>query len=96
MTRRPLLATKWRICGLLFLATTLNYLDRQTLSILAPLLREDMHLDNERLGWLFAVFYAYTLSHFGGPKVVALQGKCREMQERLERDTQNSEKVGFK
>ena len=28
-----------------------------------------MHLNNERLGWLFAVFYyAYTLSHFGvGP-----------------------------
>ena len=65
MIRRPLLATKWKICGLLFLATTLNYLDRQTLSILAPILRHDMHLDNEALGWLFAVFYyAYTLSHF--------------------------------
>jgi ACS family hexuronate transporter-like MFS transporter len=63
--RRPLLATKWKICGLLFLATTLNYLDRQTLSILAPTLQKDMHLDNEALGWLFAVFYyAYTLSHF--------------------------------
>jgi sugar phosphate permease len=61
------LARKWKTCGLLLLATTLNYLDRQTLSILAPLLREDMHFDNERLGWLFAVFYyAYTLSHFGG------------------------------
>ena len=69
MTRRPWLARKWKICGLLFLATTLNYLDRQTLSIPAPILREDMHLDNERLGWLFAVFfYAYTLCHFGvGP-----------------------------
>jgi MFS transporter, ACS family, hexuronate transporter len=65
MPRRPLLATKWKICGLLFLATTLNYLDRQTLSILAPLLQKEMHLDNEALGWLFAVFYyAYTLSHF--------------------------------
>src|SRR5215831_2744861 len=63
MTRRPWLASKWRICGLLFLATTLNYLDRQTLSILAPILRKDMHLDNEKLGWLFAVFYyAYTFA----------------------------------
>jgi len=63
--RLPQLATKWKICGLLFLATTLNYLDRQTLSILAPILQKDMHLDNEALGWLFAVFYyAYTLSHF--------------------------------
>jgi MFS transporter, ACS family, hexuronate transporter len=69
MTRRPLLATKWRICGLLFLATTLNYLDRQTLSILAPILQREMHLDNEALGWLFAVFYyAYTFSQFAvGP-----------------------------
>ncbi len=69
MTRRAWLAPKWKICGLLFLATTLNYLDRQTLSILAPILRVDMHLDNETLGWLFAAFYyAYTLSHFAvGP-----------------------------
>ena len=69
MMRRPLLATKWRICGLLFLATTLNYLDRQTLSILAPILQREMHLDNEALGWLFAVFYyAYTFSQFAvGP-----------------------------
>ena len=69
MTRRPLLATKWKLCGLLFLATTLNYLDRQTLSILAPILQKDMNLDNQALGWLFAVFYyAYTLSHFAvGP-----------------------------
>jgi MFS transporter, ACS family, aldohexuronate transporter len=69
MKRRPLLATKWKICGFLFLATTLNYLDRQTLSILAPILQKDMHLDNQALGWLFAAFYyAYTLSHFAaGP-----------------------------
>jgi ACS family hexuronate transporter-like MFS transporter len=67
--RSPLLATKWKICGLLFLATTLNYLDRQTLSILAPVLQKEMHLDNAALGWLFAAFYyAYTLSHFAvGP-----------------------------
>jgi len=31
-----MLPKKWQICIILFLATTLNYLDRQTLSILAP------------------------------------------------------------
>jgi MFS transporter, ACS family, hexuronate transporter len=57
------MALKWRLCGLLFLATTLNYLDRQTVSILAPTLQRDLHLDNAALGWLFAVFYyAYTFS----------------------------------
>ncbi len=58
--------SKWGICILLFLATTLNYLDRQTLSILAPIIQKEMGLDNEALGWLFAVFYyAYTFSQFG-------------------------------
>jgi len=55
------MALKWRLCGLLFLATTLNYLDRQTMSILAPTLQRELHIDNAALGWLFAVFYyAYT------------------------------------
>src|SRR5207249_2068709 len=57
------MALKWRLCALLFLATTLNYLDRQTVSILAPTLQKELNLDNTALGWLFAVFYyAYTFS----------------------------------
>jgi ACS family hexuronate transporter-like MFS transporter len=57
---------KWGICILLFLATTLNYLDRQTLGILAPIIQKEMGLDNEALGWLFSVFYySYTFSQFG-------------------------------
>src|SRR5437867_623653 len=60
---------KWQLCLVLFLATTLNYLDRQTMSILAPALQKELHLDNEALGWLFAVFYyAYTFSQMAvGP-----------------------------
>jgi MFS transporter, ACS family, hexuronate transporter len=55
--------SKWGLCLLLFLATTLNYLDRQTLSVLAPTLQDEMHLDNEALGWLFSGFYySYTFS----------------------------------
>jgi ACS family hexuronate transporter-like MFS transporter len=57
--------TRWVLVGLLFLATTLNYLDRQTLSTLAPLMQKDLGLDNEALGWLFAVFYySYTFAQF--------------------------------
>src|SRR5262249_21362386 len=60
---------KWRLCTLLFLATTLNYLDRQTVSILAPTLQNQLHVDNADLGWLFAIFYySYTFSQFAvGP-----------------------------
>src|SRR5258708_6836916 len=63
------MSKKWQVCIVLFLATTLNYLDRQTLSILAPALQKELHLDNEALGWLFAVFYyAYTFSQMAvGP-----------------------------
>lgn len=63
------MALKWKLCLLLFLATTLNYLDRQTISIVAPVLQKEMHLGNEALGWLFAVFYyAYTFSQMAcGP-----------------------------
>lgn len=56
---------KWRLCLLLFLATALNYLDGQTMSIVAPVLQKEMHLGNEALGWLFAVsYYPYTFSQF--------------------------------
>lgn len=54
------------LCGLLLGATTLNYLDRQTLSILAPAIQREMHLDNRALGLLFSLFYyAYTFAQFG-------------------------------
>lgn len=35
---------RWAIVALLFLATTINYIDRQTLSILSPLLRQELNL----------------------------------------------------
>jgi ACS family hexuronate transporter-like MFS transporter len=55
------MAPKWRLCGLLFLATVLNYLDRQTISVLAPVMQREMGLDNVALGWIFSAFYyAYT------------------------------------
>lgn len=70
LSRSSLSATsKWGVCLWLFLATTLNYLDRQTLGILAPFLQKEMHFDNEALGWLFSVFYySYTFSQIAvGP-----------------------------
>src|SRR5438309_1976718 len=48
---------RWVICGFVFLATVLNYMDRQTLGIVAPLLEREFHLDNAQLGLLFSAFY---------------------------------------
>ena len=61
--------TKSTLVTVLLLATVLNYLDRQTISILAPTLQHQMGLNNAHLGWLFAIFYySYTLFQFAvGP-----------------------------
>ena len=56
---------RWTLCSMLFLATTLNYLDRQTLSVLAPQLQTELQLDNLQLGYLFSAFYwSYTVGQF--------------------------------
>lgn len=61
--------SRWVLCVLLLAGTTINYLDRQTLSLLAPMMREELGLNNERLGLLFSFFYyAYTAAQFAvGP-----------------------------
>lgn len=43
---RTLPSLRWWIGGLLFLSTVLNYIDRQTLSVLAPFLKSDYHWTN--------------------------------------------------
>ena len=69
MSRSQTPKPMWGLCVLLCAATTLNYLDRQTISILAPTIQKDLGLNNEALGWLFSVFYyTYTIAQFAiGP-----------------------------
>ena len=43
---RPIRALRWWIGGILFASTVINYIDRQTLSILAPFLKQDYHWTN--------------------------------------------------
>ena len=52
---------RWVICGLLFFATTINYIDRQVLGILAPDLQKEIgwtELDYGRIVIAFQVSYA--------------------------------------
>lgn len=57
--------SRWVLCAFLLAGTTINYLDRQTLSLLAPLMRDELQLNNEKLGLLFSLFYyAYMLAQF--------------------------------
>ena len=60
---------RWYICGLLFLATTINYLDRQTVSVLnKPVLQEQIGWTESGYGWIqfsFQLAYAIMLGVSG-------------------------------
>src|SRR5215471_343880 len=49
---------RWTVCALLFFATTINYLDRQVLSILAKTLENDVGWTSAGYGYITAAFQA--------------------------------------
>src|SRR5215210_6185190 len=60
---------RWVIVGLIFFATLINYIDRLTVSVLAPRIIEDLNLTNTEFGGIATWFlFAYTISQ-------ALSGK---------------------
>lgn len=69
---------RWVLCGLLFLATTTNYLDRQVLGLLAPLLEKDLHWTEESYGNMVAAFtFAYGLAYLLAGRIVDRFGTRR-------------------
>ncbi len=59
---------RWVICGLLFFATTINYIDRQILGILAGTLQNEIGWTEPEYGYIVAAFqaaYATGLLVFG-------------------------------
>ena len=63
-TRRPI---RWVFAGLLLLASVINYIDRQTLSVLAVTIQRDMGLSDVRYGavvqcFLFTYMVMYVVS----------------------------------
>jgi ACS family hexuronate transporter-like MFS transporter len=55
---------RWRICALLFFATTINYVDRQVLGVLAPEL-------GKQIGWT-ELQYSYIVTAFQGAYAIGL------------------------
>ncbi len=47
---------RWVVLGVFVLSSAINYLDRQTLATLAPLVRAEFHLSNAEYGLILAVF----------------------------------------
>jgi ACS family hexuronate transporter-like MFS transporter len=62
---------RWWVLSLLFIATTINYLDRIVFSVLVPVIRQDLHLTTEQYGYINGVFQiAYTVGFLAMGKLV--------------------------
>jgi ACS family hexuronate transporter-like MFS transporter len=49
---------RWIVCGLLFFATTINYVDRQVIGILATPLQKELGWSESAYGWIIGGFQA--------------------------------------
>lgn len=59
--------TRWTLVSLLFVGGMISYLDRAALSITAPLISKELHLDPAQLGIVFSSFFVgYALFCFVG------------------------------
>lgn len=59
---------RWTICALLFFATTINYIDRQILSLIKETLDKEIGWTNTQFGYVnsaFQIAYAFGLLFFG-------------------------------
>ena len=53
---QPIRSLRWYIGALLFLSTVINYIDRQTLSVLAPILKEEFRWTNSDFALIVIAF----------------------------------------
>jgi ACS family hexuronate transporter-like MFS transporter len=75
VSRQVLGKYRWTICALLFFATTVNYLDRQVLSLLAPDLSKEFGWSNSDYANITAVFqFVYAISMLFAGRVVDRMG----------------------
>ena len=56
---------RWRVCAMLLCATTINYIDRQVLGVLAPFLQE-------QIGWT-EIEYSYIVTAFQAAYAIGLR-----------------------
>jgi MFS transporter, ACS family, aldohexuronate transporter len=68
---RPRGNLRWYIGGLLFLSTVVNYIDRQTLSVLGPYLKDEFQWTNSDFALIIIAFrVAYTVGQAGAGRVL--------------------------
>jgi MFS transporter, ACS family, aldohexuronate transporter len=73
--RRVIPHLRWWIGGLLFASTVVNYIDRQTLNVLAPYLKAEYHWTNTDFATIVIAFrLAYSVMQFVGGRFVDVVG----------------------
>jgi MFS family permease len=69
---------RWWIAAMLFASTTINYIDRQTLNVLAPYLKRDFHWSNSDFALIVIAFRAaYTIFQLAGGPLIDRLGTRR-------------------
>jgi ACS family hexuronate transporter-like MFS transporter len=69
--RPPIRGLRWWIVGMICLVTIINYIDRQTLSVLAPTIREEFGMSNVSYSRVVTIFLlGYTISQALSGKVL--------------------------
>jgi MFS transporter, ACS family, aldohexuronate transporter len=62
---------RWTVCAMLFAATSINYMDRQVLSILAPTLQHSIGWTEQQYGYIVGAFqFAYALGLIAAGRLV--------------------------
>jgi ACS family hexuronate transporter-like MFS transporter len=71
---------RWHVAILLFLSTVINYIDRQTLSVVAPILKTEMGITDLAYSRILTAFLAaYTLMYLGSGFLVDRFGTKRTL-----------------
>ncbi len=71
---------RWWICLLLFLASSLCFLDRQVLSVVNPVIKKEFNMSNTNYSWVVNGFIiSYTVTFFLGGRVIDWLGTRRGM-----------------
>ena len=71
--REPVIGSRfrWFVVGLLFVTTVINYVDRSSISIGGPAIRDSLHLTPVELGFVFSAFaWAYSPLQIPGSMLV--------------------------
>ena len=79
MITRPL-PIRWKVSIFLLLITTINYIDRLTFSILAPIINKEFDFSNTDYGNLSAGFlFAYAFGQLFGGRLIDILGTKRAL-----------------